>query len=57
MKKAVIHNPDEKEYNQKINQETLKRWQEAENGHTVSHEAMIQWLDTWGTDNEGERPL
>jgi len=41
---------------EKLKKETLKRWQEVENGQVVSNHAVIAWLDTWGTDQESERP-
>src|SRR5438034_2063840 len=40
------------EDNEQVNQETLARWQEQ--GKVVSHQAVSQWLDTWGTDDEDE---
>lgn len=56
MKEAIVRYLDQEEYNEKINQETLMRWREAETGHVVTHEAMNQWLNTWGSDDEDERP-
>ncbi len=56
MKEAITRYLDQEEYNEKINQETLARWTEAETGRTVSNDAMNQWLDTWGSDHEDEKP-
>jgi len=45
------------EDNEKLKDETTLRWQEAESGKVVSNEAIIKWLDTWGRENEGDRPV
>lgn len=52
----LIPNLTEEEYNEKLNQETLARWKEVENGKVVSHQAVIQWLNTWGSDKETAVP-
>lgn len=57
MKAAIARYLEEEEYNEQIKQETLSRWKEAENGKVVSHQAVLQWLDTWGTDEESDRPV
>ena len=56
MKEAIVRYLDQEEYNEKINQETLARWEEASLGKVVSHESVDQWLSTWGTDQEGSKP-
>lgn len=56
MKEAIIRYLEQEEYNEQLKQETLTRWQEAENGKIVSHQAVMQWLDTWGADDESNRP-
>ncbi len=48
--------PKQEEYTEYLNQETLARWQEAEQGKVVTHQAMSKWLNTWGTDEESDRP-
>ncbi len=57
MKDAITRYLDEEEYNEQLKQETLSRWQEAESGKIVGHQAVSDWLDTWGTDSEQKRPL
>jgi predicted transcriptional regulator len=47
---------EQEEYNEQLNRETLARWQEAEQGKVVSHQAISEWLDTWGTDKESDAP-
>lgn len=57
MKEAIIRYLDQEEYNEQLKQETLARWQETESGEYVSHEAVVQWLNTWGTEDETDRPV
>jgi predicted transcriptional regulator len=57
MKEAIIRYLEQEEYTEQLTQETLSRWQEAENGQVVSHQAVSKWLDTWGTEDESDRPL
>ena len=56
MKEAITRYLEQEEYNEQLNRETLARWQEAEQGKVVSHQAMSKWLDTWGTSEESDRP-
>jgi predicted transcriptional regulator len=56
MKEAITRYLEQEEYNEQLNRETLARWQEAEQGKVVSHRAVSKWLDTWGTDEESDRP-
>lgn len=42
---------------EKLRQETLSRWEEAEHSLTVANEQVIDWLKTWGTGKERKRPL
>lgn len=56
MKEAITRYLEQEEYNEQLNRETLARWQEAEQGKVVSHQAVSKWLDTWGTDEDSDRP-
>ena len=56
MKEAIARYLEQEEYTEKLNHETLARWKEAESGKIVSHDAVSQWLDTWGDDEESDRP-
>ncbi|OGT55812.1 MAG: hypothetical protein A3F14_03115 [Gammaproteobacteria bacterium RIFCSPHIGHO2_12_FULL_43_28] len=56
MKEAITRYLEQEEYNEALNRETLARWQEAEQGKVVSHQAISKWLDTWGMDEESDRP-
>ena len=56
MKEAITHYLDQEEHAEQLKKETLARWQEAEKGQVVSNDAVMKWLDTWGTENEEGRP-
>jgi len=56
MKEAIARYIVQEEYNEQLNRETLTRWQEAEQGKVVSHQAVSEWLDTWGASKEKKRP-
>jgi predicted transcriptional regulator len=56
MKEAIARYLEIEEANERLNQETLARWQQAEQGRVVSHQAVSDWLNTWGTDQERDRP-
>ena len=56
MKEAITRYLEQEEYNEQLSRETLARWQEAESGKVISHHAVSKWLDTWGTDEENDRP-
>jgi predicted transcriptional regulator len=55
MKEAINRYLEQEEYTEQLKEETLTRWQEAEQGKIVSHHAVSKWLDTWGTDEESVR--
>ena len=56
MKEAISQYIENEEQIEKLKQETLKRWKEAEQNKVVSNPSMMAWLDTWGTDHEAGRP-
>ena len=57
-KEALIRYIDEEELKQRENELTMARWEEAqETGETVSNEAMMDWLESWGTDQEKPCPV
>ncbi|MBF0476455.1 MAG: hypothetical protein HQK59_11590 [Deltaproteobacteria bacterium] len=48
---------DKEEMIETRNREADAAWQEYQRtGRFVSNEAMTTWLDTWGTDQEGQCP-
>lgn len=58
MKEAIREYVEREEASEKLRQETIERWKAYQkDGKQVSNEAMIAWLDTWGTDKEAGRPL
>jgi predicted transcriptional regulator len=56
MKEAIVRYLEQEEYNEALKQETLKGWRDIEEGRVVSHKSVSTWLDTWGTDEETDRP-
>lgn len=56
MKDAIEHYLDEEEELEKLKQTTLSRWQEAEEEQTIANDKVISWLNTWGTEQEQDRP-
>ncbi len=57
MKEALREYVEKEEAAEKLRQETLERWEAYQlSGESVSNEAVMAWLDTWGTANETERP-
>lgn len=57
MKDAIYSYLEKEEKLARRNQEADEAWEEYQRtGKSVSHEAMIEWLDTWGTDKEGQCP-
>jgi predicted transcriptional regulator len=56
MKEAIARYLEQEEHHEQLNQEAMTRWQEALQGKVVSHHAVSAWLDTWGTDEESDRP-
>ncbi len=56
MKEAINQYLAHEEQAEQLKQETLTRWQEAEQNKVVSNESVMAWLDTWETDSEVERP-
>ncbi len=57
MKEALREYTEKEERAERLRQETLERWETYEiGGESVSNEAMLVWLDTWGTENETGRP-
>ena len=56
MKKAIDDYVDKEEERENLRQESLARWEEAEFGKVVDHNKVVDWLDSWGSDKEKERP-
>jgi len=56
MKEAILQYVEHEEQAENLKQETLTRWKEVEQNRVVDNEAMMAWLDTWGTDKETGRP-
>ena len=56
IKEAVTEYVVFQEQNEKLKQETLARWKEAESGKVVNNQAVEKWLDSWGTEHEEDKP-
>jgi len=57
MKEAIKEYVEKEEGAEKLRQETLERWEAYKTSEEcVSNEAVMNWLDTWGTENETKRP-
>ena len=56
MKDAIEHYLDEEEQIEKLKHQTTKRWAEAEQEQVVENISVIAWLETWGSEQEQERP-
>jgi len=57
-KAALTRYIQEEERKQSENELAVARWEECqETGETVSNEAMMDWLGTWGTDKEQPCPV
>ena len=56
MKEAIENYLNEEEQTEKLKQETIGRWQEAEQEQFVENNRIISWLETWGKDKEQGRP-
>jgi predicted transcriptional regulator len=39
-----------------LRKQTINRWHAIEQGETVSHEAVMGWLDTWGGSEDVDPP-
>lgn len=53
--KRYIEQEESKEYEK---QETLARWERyQETGDVVSNDSMMEWLDSWGSDQEKPCPV
>ena len=57
-KEALVRYIEAEELKQRENELTIARWEEyRETGETISHESMVEWLETWGTDQEKPCPV
>jgi predicted transcriptional regulator len=58
MKEALREYTEKEELAENLRQETLKRWEIYKiTGESVDNEAVMAWLDTWGSEHETESPV
>jgi predicted transcriptional regulator len=56
-KEALLRYIEEEEINERRKQETLESWQQyQETGITIDGDDMLEWLESWGTENEKPCP-
>lgn len=57
-KEALTRYIEDEERKQRENELTMARWNEyQETGETVSNESMMDWLESWGTEQEKSCPV
>lgn len=57
-KEALTRYVEEEERKHRESELTMARWEEyQETGETVNNESMMDWLDSWGTDEEKPCPV
>ena len=57
-KEALTRYVEEEERKQRENELAMARWEEyQETGETDNNEDMVDWLDSWGTDEEKPCPV
>lgn len=56
-REAISQYLDREEAAERFNQETVARWEEyRQTARSAPNDAVMHWLDSWGTDNELEAP-
>lgn len=56
-KEALKRYIEQEEAREQADRETLTRWEAyKENGESVNNQAMMDWLDDWGTEQERTCP-
>ncbi len=56
-KEAITQFLDREELAEQFKQESVARWEEyCRTGTSVPHDDVMQWLESWGTENELEAP-
>ena len=57
-KEAITQFIEREEAAERFHQETLAAWEEyRQTGRSVPNDAVLEWLDSWGTDDERKAPL
>ena len=54
---ARLQEPEEEGYDEFFRAEVAAGLAEADAGKTVPHEKVVEWLRSWGTENELPQPL
>lgn len=56
IKDAVEEYLKREELKQQRNQETLASWEDYKAGRVIDGDKMMEWLESWGTENEKKPP-
>ncbi|NOQ36560.1 MAG: ribbon-helix-helix protein, CopG family [Methylococcaceae bacterium] len=57
MKKAISEYVDRMEEEENERKLLIGRWNDyQETGESISHESVVNWLESWGTDKESSCP-
>lgn len=57
-KEAIRRYIEQEEAQERIKQDTLSRWETyQETGEGVSDDAVMEWLDSWGEEDEKPCPI
>lgn len=57
MKEALREYTEREEHAENLRQETLKRWEAYKvTEKSIDNEAVMAWLDTWGSEHEAGHP-
>lgn len=57
MKEAIEQYLEQEEQAENFKKETKQRWKEVACNQVINHESVVDWLKSWGTDNERKAPL
>ena len=56
-KAALVRYIEQEEATEQANKESLLRWEAyEENGESISNQSVVNWLDSWGTEQEKSCP-
>ena len=52
MKQAILEYVNKEELAEKLRNDTIERWKEAEAGHVIDNNQVLNWLRSWGKEDE-----
>ncbi len=57
IKDAVEEYLAREELKQRRNQATLESWEDYQAGRTIDGDQVMEWIESWGTEDEKEPPI